>query len=992
MRLSALSSLLLALSLLFGLFGLGCGRFGFAPKDASVGDIPCFDLPAVIADAPARDLPAAECAGDDDCTDPQRSSCLAGRCVEMAGEAPCYEDADCVVSPAQPRCWMGVCIGEPVSRPLPEELTANTWTKVSETVTGGRTGPLFAFVPRMGRFALSAGARNAKAAEDIHFSTEHLDLETKRYENAYPAGAPASFTPAEGPTQAAPHPPWGFSPFEMIDKEGVARMPFFNSGYGSTSNAYFQWTYVPDRRLIYAFLHNKTLTYDPLTRSWTDLEVKPTPTDHAGSLAVGSRTMLWGAMGYDPIHRELVLVGGTASEEGGSPGTWAFSLKDESWRRLEFGSAPINAQRWRIKEAKLQTRGLVAVLRNRLFATQTASEARRDLMVSAGALERLVSSLADNFDPQKLPLEEREQGQRAAGHLAQAKAAVALVNLGGPLDATTGIARVQAVIGALLWAELALSVEPPARALSQLAYHRGTATLVLFGGDGMDRAYADTWSYDCATRRWTQRYPPLSPSPRAGHAFLTLPKSDKLVLVGGYELGNGHSYGYRDAYQNLSGEVWSYDPALNSWSKLAVSADELPSNAVREVASPWTAAVNEQDVLIWLPSGEGRSTWALAVDPSKLDSLGTTEQGVAAETMLFRGDEDSGYRSYDPAFYDRQPLPAAHVFDGLAASITPNRWVAVTPPQGVSGTGWGSSTFDSQRRQVLYWGGGVSYKGTDVRHYSLATGSWSLSASPDWVLEWTDAYRCPAELSFNNRPMGPLQANQAYAYDPVASEMLVVNNAIWRYDVARREWRFPPLDPPFSPDVMHIAFETTPQGVVVWGQVNFKGALFRYNATRASFDALPMQGPELAVAYCDGAGMAYDRKRDALWLAPAGANTLYRYDLASGNLEQVATTPPAILGGEHALWREQVYLPEADVVLLMRRFGAEGAKVNVAYDPRANRWYSIALPFDDGEEHSFSWQSALMFDAVSGLVLLHNPVSFWALKLDRATAGFVELK
>ncbi|MBW2736553.1 MAG: hypothetical protein JRH20_29545, partial [Deltaproteobacteria bacterium] len=619
-------------------------------------------------------------------------------------------------------------------------------------------------------------------------------------------------------------------------------------------------------------------------------------------------------------------------------------------------------------------------------------EAQRDLLASARTLEQQIELLADDFSPQQLPLEEQAQGERAAGHLTRAKTGAAFVVSHASPDAP-GIARVQAVVDALLWAELALNVQPPARALSQLAYHRGTASLLLFGGDGMDRAYADTWSYDCATRRWSQRYPPLSPSPRAGHALLTLPKSDKLILVGGYALSHGHSFLYQDTYQNLSGEVWSYDPALNRWTKLAVGDDPLPSIDSDEVASPWTAAVNEEDVLVWLPPGEGRSTWALAVDPQETDIVGTSEQGVLPETMAFRGDEDRpkpGWRSYDPAFYDRQTIPAAHVFDELARRITPNRWVAVQPPpQGVDNLTWGTSTFDAQRRQMLFWGGGRgNYKGTNVMHYSLATGSWSLSDRPDFELEWTDGHRCAAALSFNNRPIPALQPGQAYAYDP-SGQMLAVSTGVWRYDMRRREWRFPPLVPPFSTDVLHIALETTPQGVVVWAGTKGKGGLFRYNAQTSSFEELPITGPELAIPFCDGSGMAYDSQRNVLWLAPG--NTLYRYSLLSGRLEEISTTPPAILGGRYALWREQVYLPGADLLLLMRRFGPDSAKVNVVYDPTANKWFSIALPFDDGQEHEWDWTSALMFDSASGLVLLHSPSAFWVLKLDRSMAALVEL-
>lgn len=965
--------------LFFGLLsacvGTVTGPSDQQPEDASVADA-------------GDPLPEPECATDAACTVAPRLQCIAGHCVEPAGNVQCRTDAHCADMPETPVCWMGICIAPPVKHAPPVSLIPNAWTLAKQETTGGRRGPLLAFVPHTGRFVVSAGEPSATSADQLHYSTETLDLSLDAYENAYPPNAPATYMNASGPTKAPPHPAWGYTDFSMTDALGVVRMPFFSSAYGVGSKAYFQYAYVPDRKSLYAFLHNRTVTYDPVLHVWADLGVTPTPTDNPQSV-LGPRDMMWGSMGYDPIHHELVLVGGSAPVPGGSPGTWTFSLDSKTWQRLSLGSAPINALRAKVKEAREKAQALVSQVRNRLFRVETTSEAQRDLATPATALTQAVGALADGFQVDQLPTEERPQGQRAAGHLQAAKQAAAALVAGTRADAG-GIVDVQSIDDALLRAELALEVEPPARAQSQLAYHRGTASLFLFGGDGQDRAYADTWRYDCSTRRWQPVFPALSPSPRAGHALVTLPKSDKLLLVGGFVVGNGHSYMYGDTYRALGAELWVYDPAQNTWSKL-LTAGTPPGNL--GLAEAWTASANEEDVVTVLSPALARQTFVMSVDATKVDAAGTTSGGVPPETLVFREDEDTptaGARSYNPAFYDRQPMPSGHALDDLAASMPVNKWVAVKPPKGVDIAGWGSTTFDTSRRQVLYWGGGHSeYKGTDVKHFSLASGSWSGSVRPDHVLEWTPGFLCPTTVSFHNRPMIPVHGYQAYGYDPPSGQMLALNGAgVWRYDVVRREWLFPPIVPPFRIDVMHVSFETTPQGLVVWGDVQGAGKLFRYNGS--SFDPLPMSGAALAPPWCDGSSFAWDVKRNALWLAPG--NTLFRYDLASGVVTPITTTIPSVLGGQYPVGREQVYVPQADLIFLMARYGPTGSKFNVAYDPTKNKWYSVALQFDDGNnEQNFSWSSALLYDAPSGLILLHSPVSFWALKLDRTSATLVEL-
>lgn len=900
----------------------------------------------------------------------------------------CARDADCT-DPQRPVCWAGVCIPSPVDNPDLEALATNTWTRIEDIDTGGRHAPILVYAPRLARFVLAGGAPGGHYGDAVpHYNTEMFDLGTFRWTNAYPDDAPAGYAPESGPTGAPPHE----ERYSFVDPNGVSRIPMFANAYGADGRTYHQWTHALDEGKLFAFLWNKTVSYDPSARSWTVLDTPTTPTDNPDSMPAGSRMMLWGSMGYDPLHRELVLLGGTAPAARGASGTWLFSLDEGQWRRLETSSETIAALSAQASTVREQAHALLSAGRNRFFVTEAAGA---DPASMAAALDAAIGELDEALSAAGLAGYEGEQCQRAAGHAAAARQSLAGVSLAGAVTAET-LHGLQEVHEALMWAAYALEVEPPPRALSQMAYHPPSGKLVLFGGDGLDRHHADTWLYDCEHRTWQQMFPDLSPAPRAGHALVALPASGRILLAGGFGLGDGHSYLYGDVYRSIPFEMWSYDPAANRWDLLELGGTADDNRPGGDRRGPWPAASNPDDVVLLVPSGTaGRTTWICKVDPARVDAAGTAARGVGPETLAFRGDEDAphpGARSYDPAFYHRGVSPDPDGTAAMWAAVPANVWSAISPPRQVDTCGWGTSTFDPDRRQVLYWGGGHSeYKGTNVFHYSLATNLWSTGCRPDWVLEWSGGFLCPALLSFQGRPHVPVHAYQAYAYDPPAGKMLAIRETTWLYDVAARRWEFPPVDPPFRADVMHVALETTPDGVVAWADTGNQddARLFRWDHQASGWQELAKTGPSLPRPWCDGSGMAYDETRNALWLS--AGRSLYRYDIDTGALSAVPGGVPAVLG-DHALWREQVHLPEADLILLMRRFdGPAGGKVNVAYDPAAARWYAVDLPFSDGAEHEFSWSAALLRDPATGLVLLHNPVTFWVLRFDRATAAMTDI-
>ena len=900
----------------------------------------------------------------------------------------------------------------------------NVWVKVEEAPTGGRSSPIFFYAPDLKRFVVATGAPLGTE----HYGVEEFDLATGRWTNAYPKGAPPSYAPESGPTKAPQHPPkgWPNKGRKLVDAQGVHRIGFFRSAYSADSRAHFQYAYDPDSKALFAYLWNKTLRYDPTARTWTDLKASPSPAEHPGILEGGHSEMIWGSLCHDPVNKEIVSCGGTAATKGGTPGTWLYSLEKGSWRRVGFPSDPLSPLRKALAGMQDRAWTHVAARRNRFFHTDSDDESIADDQTArllAAALEALsegheirppLGSLDLILSPAIKALSQARREPRvrqASGHLMEAahSADEAAARAAGEVD-DEAIAAAAIVFYALDAAAHDLAVEPPGRALSQMAYDASAKKIVLFGGDGLDRQYADTWVYDCATRTWEQRFPKVSPSPRAGHALVYLPKSRKVLLLGGFGLGDGHSYMYGDVYRSIPFEMWVYDTARNEWAllqhlPLPKRREKAPHTPRGDYRGTWPAAVNDDDVVVLFQGGsKGRATWVCRVDPSKIDAEGTAKYGVPPGTVAFRGDEDSprkGWRSYDPAFYERDVTPEPEKVKAFYDNLRPNTWTLLTPPKGVDVCGWGTTAYDPDRQQLLYWGGGHSeYKGTNVFHYSVRTNLWSSSCRPDWVLEWSGGFLCPALLSFRNRPHVPVHAYQCYAYDPPSGLMVALRGTTFLYNVQRRCWYLPSISAPCRGDVMRVALETTPTGVYAWGEVSRgePSRLFRFEAKRSRWWPLKMKGPKLPGPWCDGSGMCYDSTRNCLWLAPG--KELFRFDKSNGTLTRIATAPPTALG-KLALWREQVHVPGADLILLMRLFpGPDGALRNVAYDPAANRWLWLDLPFvSGGKPHAFrkdrtpfSWNAALHYDAKLGVVLLHNPVTIWALRLDRGTARVEEAR
>jgi hypothetical protein len=110
------------------------------------------------------------------------------------------------------------------------------------------------------------------------------------------------------------------------------------------------------------------------------------------------------------------------------------------------------------------------------------------------------------------------------------------------------------------WTLMGPAVSPPPHHFAAMAYHPLADRVVLFGGYdiGQDAVLNDTWVYDYDTNTWTELHPDASPSPRLYHAMSWDAVSNRMILFGGV------SY----PYEPLLGDTWSLDLKRETWTLL----------------------------------------------------------------------------------------------------------------------------------------------------------------------------------------------------------------------------------------------------------------------------------------------------------------------------------------------------------------------------------------------------------------------------------------
>jgi N-acetylneuraminic acid mutarotase len=263
------------------------------------------------------------------------------------------------------------------------------------------------------------------------------------------------------------------------------------------------------------------------------------------------------------------------------------------------------------------------------------------------------------------------------------------------------------------WTDLNPTNPPPGQIMHVLVYCSSIRKMIMFSGADFRGPFDDTWSYDPAANTWTKLAPSGgSPPPRQQYAMVYDPDTDKVILFGG---GRG---------QPLFNETWSYDPAKNTWTHLHPEGD-VPPNC------------------------QGP---AMVYDP-------VSKNIIRFGGMTFTGDENETW-AYDPA---------KNTWRNLHPSVSP-------PGQRILP----SMVYDPVGRKMVMWGGlmGAAEAGADFAAdtwaYDPAANTWTkvASAGPPW--RW----------------------GQCMAYDPGRKQVVMFGGSstgsypaeVWTYDPADAKW------------------------------------------------------------------------------------------------------------------------------------------------------------------------------------------------------------
>jgi Galactose oxidase, central domain len=529
------------------------------------------------------------------------------------------------------------------------------------------------------------------------------------------------------------------------------------------------------------------------------------------------------------------------------------------------------------------------------------------------------------------------------------------------------------------WRELkqARDKQPPLRCNTQMVFDSRNKVVVLFGGDAMNKALADTWVYDVKTRSWRERKPKSSPPPMAQCGMAYHSKHGLIVLVGG------------------ANNTWVYDAARNVWTPIKGRLFEEKDRGAWFSKAWFTCAYSpKSDRLLLVGMGprarhNTRLTWSYSLEPAT--ARDPQRKGVPPGTTRYR-----------LGVWPRlKKAPPPNRSDNLKRlrNIPVNKMIQAKAPASVVNKTWTTATMDTDRGEVIYTGGGHSgYSGDDWAHYNVADNRWSMSWPPRVApFLWATNVR-PYGWSYGAVPWST-HNRHTYLYDPLSKQVFYFQG-IWRtfngqefllsensedafvldprkyrsiiylYDPVAKKMKKPVFMPPINSGGT-IGRIGTPHGIF---SACTKG-LYRYKLVGDKIEVKkvgPAPPPVKGSGY-DGEvhTLIYDSKRDRVLLfygnGPQYRGKKARVDIVSHKL---GSKDWRLLktSGYAELSREPMYIAKHDVILMM------GKGKLLVLNCKTNRWQTLDVEIP--KTRAGAWDLTAVYDPVHDVAVFLHPRSF----------------
>lgn len=607
------------------------------------------------------------------------------------------------------------------------DIPANTWITVDDAPGGGTTAGLVYLPEQEGM--LLYGRRDGNGAD--RYWVEIFKVAERKWAEWVPEAGRLAAQNARGS--------W-YTQWKVENGYGMPLLPAYNNCFWSAH----QMCYLPDEKKVLYFWGGMTFKYDPATRAFEDMKVP---------LGEAPPDVMLGAMSWNPVNREAVLFGGgyiSAHKAGGrsdvkqerQPGawtpdrwdrraTWAYSPEKNAWRKLATAPGEVVEAGARLMEAGKElrtfwgaTRGVAFEYGDRVLGRKPA-----ELAALVDKLGNELAAFARDAGGKGVGGYAKSQFSDAAG-LVEKNVVVELKEAAAALKANDGWKALRSLDAAekkLVEAQELLAAAPRPRNYSRMVLDPVNQVIVLFGGDGEDRFFADTWLLRLDNGRWERCHTAVHP-PEVGSAMVAMDYDAKNKVV---------------VMAHQSAGLWVFDAARREWRKIATAGEFAGKGRGATWMSLEYSVKDDLHVLVNMPPSGGncppRRTQLLRLD-LKTATAGEAPAGGAEEVWRrqYGAGSDGPADKYNLAWSFLPKTQAEYrqkvaEHKGLLGAVPDNTWTQLPHVYSGFGRAYGSFCYDWDRDEIHLWGGGHSaYMGNEWSQYDLDANLWMESWNPEF--------------------------------------------------------------------------------------------------------------------------------------------------------------------------------------------------------------------------------------------------------------------